>query len=56
MYQTKKGYSVLIIEDNPADQLFLQESLENTNLLIDRVITADKIKTLCIFYRSILSL
>src|SRR6476660_3360231 len=44
MNQSKKGYSVLIIEDNAWDQLLLQESLKSTNLLIDHITTADSIK------------
>ena len=44
MNQSKKGYSVLIIEDNPWDQLLLQESLKGTSLLIDHITTADTIK------------
>ena len=44
MNQSKKGYSVLIIEDNPWDQLLLEESLKSTSLLIDHITTADTIK------------
>jgi two-component system, NarL family, sensor histidine kinase UhpB len=43
MNQSKKGYSVLIIEDNPGDQLLLEESLKSTSLLIDHITTADTI-------------
>ena len=43
MNQSEKGYSVLIIEDNPWDQVLLQESLESTGLLIDDITTADTI-------------
>jgi len=44
MNQSKKGYSILIIEDNPWDQLLLQESLKGTSLVIDHITTADTIK------------
>jgi two-component system, NarL family, sensor histidine kinase UhpB len=44
MYQSKKGYSVLIIEDNPPDQILLEENLKNTGLLIDHITAADTIK------------
>ena len=43
MNQSNKGYSVLIIEDNPGDQLLLQESLRSTHLIIDQITTADTI-------------
>jgi two-component system, NarL family, sensor histidine kinase UhpB len=43
MNESKKGYSVLIIEDNPGDQLLLEESLKSTGLLIDHITTADTI-------------
>jgi two-component system sensor histidine kinase UhpB len=44
MNQSKTSYSVLIIEDNPGDQLLLEENLKSTNLLIDHITTADTIK------------
>src|SRR5665811_825882 len=43
MNQSNKGYSVLIIEDDPGDQLLLQESLKSTNLIIDQITIADTI-------------
>src|SRR5450432_524860 len=44
MNPTKKGHSVLIIEDNPWDQLLLEENLKSTGLLIDHITMADTIK------------
>jgi len=43
MNHPKTAYSVLIIEDNPGDQLLLEENLKSTNLLIDHITTADTI-------------
>ena len=43
MNQLKKDYSVLIIEDNPGDQLLLEENLKSTGLLISHITTADTI-------------
>src|ERR1017187_24535 len=43
MNQSKSGYSILIIEDNPGDQLLLQESLKSTGLLIDHITMANTI-------------
>lgn len=44
MDQSKKQFSVLIIEDNPSDKLLLEESLNSTNLLISNIKTAETIK------------
>jgi two-component system sensor histidine kinase UhpB len=44
MDQSKKELSVLIVEDNPADKLLLQESLNTTTLRIGDVKTAETIK------------
>ena len=41
MNSADKGYTVLVIEDNPWDQVLLQESLESTTLSIDSITTAD---------------
>lgn len=43
MNYPKTAYSVLIIEDNPADQVLLEENLKSTNLSIDHITTADTI-------------
>src|SRR5450432_335565 len=43
MNQLKKSYSFLIIEDNPGDQLLLEESLRSTDLIIDQITMADTI-------------
>src|SRR5450432_3526329 len=49
MNQSKKGYSVLIIEDNPGDQVLLEENLKKTGLLIDQVTIANTIaKAMCL--------
>ncbi len=43
MNQSEKSYSVLIIEDSSPDQLILQENLNDTNLPIGQIETADSI-------------
>ncbi|MEO6669254.1 MAG: PAS domain S-box protein [Ferruginibacter sp.] len=43
MKQEQKGYSILIIEDNPGDQILLGENLKDTNLKIDEIISVDTI-------------
>lgn len=43
MNNSEKGYSVLIIEDNPPDQLLLQESLKSTTLPVDQITTVESI-------------
>ena len=43
MKTIKDPLSVLIIEDNPGDQLLLQEDLINTNLSIANIVTVGKL-------------
>jgi two-component system sensor histidine kinase UhpB len=44
MDQVTKSYSILIIEDNPGDQLLLEENLKTTSLAIGLITTADTIQ------------
>lgn len=43
MDQSQNNISILIIEDNPADQELLQENLKSTNLLISDVKVVDRL-------------
>ncbi|MEO6453839.1 MAG: response regulator, partial [Ginsengibacter sp.] len=43
MDQSQNGLSLLIIEDNPADQELLQENLKSTNLVITDIKVADRL-------------